>query len=177
MTPADQERFPALPVTLRNGTPAMIRPLRETDGEALAAFYAGIPEGDAYYYCPHPLTREYALRNAANAGSPTEVVLVLEVSGCWISGYAWYRWAEGANASTFGICVARPFQGTGAARQLIARLKEIAPTVGPPVMSLTVQKINPRAVELYKSMGFQIVRDQLRAADGCPEYYMELKVS
>lgn len=53
-------------------------------------------------------------------------------------------------------------------------MKELlAIPAGPPVMSLTVQKRNPKAIELYKSMGFRIVRDQLRAADNCPEFYME----
>ena len=176
MTPADQHRFPRLAVTLRNGTPAVIRPLAESDGAALAAFYAGIHPEDAFFYGPHPLTREYAVRNATNAGSPVEVVLVLEPPGGGIGGYAWYRWTEGEASSLFGICIARPFQGAGAGRQLLARLLEIARTVGPPVMQLTVQKKNPKAVELYTKMGFRIVRDQLRKEDGEPEYYMECQV-
>ena len=173
MTPADQQRFPPLAITLRNGTPAVIRPLAKTDGAGLAKFYAGIPAEDVLFYCPHPLTQEYAFKNAAQAASPTEVVLVLETSGDSISGYAWYRWTEGACASGFGICIARPLQGAGAGKQLMSRLQEIALTVGPPVMSLTVQRKNPKGVELYIKMGFRIIREQLRAADGEPEYYME----
>ena len=56
------------------------------------------------------------------------------------------------------------------------RLKEIAVTVGPPLMTLTVQKKNPKAVELYTRMGFRIIREQLRPADNEPEYYMEMPV-
>ena len=176
MTPADQQRFPPLAITLRNGTPAVIRPLAETDGEALARFYAGIPAEDVLFYCPHPLTREHALKNAAQAASPTQVVLVLEPSGGGIGGYAWYRWEAGALASGFGICIARAFQGAGAGQQLMSRLLEIALTVGPPVMSLTVQKRNPKGVELYTKMGFRVIREQLRAGDNEPEYYMERRV-
>ena len=173
MTPADQRRFPPLAITLRNGTPAVIRPLAATDGAALAAFYAGIPPADVFFYCPHPLTQEYAFKNAAQAFSPTEVVLVLETSKGGIGGYAWYRWKAGVPASGFGICIARTLQGRGAGQQLMARLLEIALTVGPPVMSLTVQKKNPKGVELYAKMGFRVIREQVRAADGEPEYYME----
>jgi len=173
MTPADQQRFPQFAITLRNGTPAVIRPLAKTDGPALAEFYAGIPPADVFFYCPHPLTTENAFKNAAQAASPTEVVLVLETPGGDIGGYAWYRWTAGVAASTFGICVARSWQGAGAGQQLISRLQEIARTVGPPVMSLTVQKNNPKGVELYAKMGFRIIREQLRVTDGEPEYYME----
>ena len=176
MTPSDQRQFPPLAITLRNRTPAVIRPLAETDGAALAQFYGGIPPEDVLFYCPHPLTSEYAFKNAAQAGSPTEVVLVLETTGGGIGGYAWYRWPAGAATSGFGICIARSCQGAGGGQQLMARLLEIARTVGPPVMSLTVQKKNPKGVELYAKMGFCVIREQLRVADSEPEYYMERRV-
>jgi len=176
MTPADQQRFPPLAITLRNSTPAVIRPLAETDGNGLAKFYAGIPAEDVLFYCPHPLTQEYAFKNAAQAASSTEVVLVLETSGDSIGGYAWYRWKVGDVASGFGICIARAFQGAGAGQQLMARLLDVALMVGPSVMSLTVQKKNPKGVELYTKMGFRVIREQLRASDNEPEYYMERRV-
>ena len=57
------------------------------------------------------------------------------------------------------------------------RLLEIAQTVGPLVISLTVQKANPRAIRLYRTMGFRLVREQTRPASNWfpaePEYYME----
>jgi ribosomal protein S18 acetylase RimI-like enzyme len=171
----DQRKFPPQAVTLRDGAKAVVRPLTEADGGALADFYEGIPAEDGYFYQPHPLTRENALNNASRASSPTEVVLVLETPAGGIGGYAWYRWGEGSALSCFGICVARAFQGTGAGQQLMVRLQEIARTVGPEVMMLTVQKKNPKAVQLYTKMGFQIVREQIRA-DGEPEYYMERRV-
>ena len=176
MTPLNQNQYPPLAIILRNGTPAVIRPLAETDGAALAQFYAGIPPEDELFYCPHPLTSEYAFKNAGQAASPTEVVLVLTTAGMSIGGYAWYRWVAGADVSGFGICVARSCQGAGAGPQLMARLLEIARVVGPPVMSLTVQKKNSRGVELYAKMGFRVIREQLRAADSEPEYYMQRSV-
>lgn len=180
MLPETMERFPVIRVTLKNGTEAAIRPLLPEDAEALAEFYAGVPMEDIRFYCPHPLDRAHALSNAANALSPLEVVLVLETPPGRIAGYAWYRWKEpGAARSTFGICVGRSAQGTGAGRALMARLLEMAAEVGPRVMCLTVQKANARAVALYQSMGFRIVREQMRGpmAEGTfppePEYAME----
>jgi ribosomal protein S18 acetylase RimI-like enzyme len=58
----------------------------------------------------------------------------------------------------------------------VDRLLEAARIHGPPVMSLTVQKANKRAVALYRKTGFRIVREQQRATDGEPEYCMELNV-
>ena len=158
-------------VTLRNGVQATVRPLTTEDGPALAEFYAGIPAEDSHFYRPHPLTREQALAKAAGAGRPGLVCLVLETDDNRIGGEAWCRWTEPhAMRSSFGICIRRDLQGVGAGKTLIRLLFEN--TTGPPVISLTVQKANPRAVALYKSMGFRIVREQVRA-DGEPEYYME----
>lgn len=183
MTPEIQAQFPAIVAILKGGSTAIIRPLLPADGKALAAFYANVPEEDIRFYCPHPLDREHALRNAAKADSPFEVVLVLETPEKAIGGYAWYRWAnEHSEKSTFGICISRPYQRLGAGRALMTRLLEIAKAAGPPVISLTVQLANPRAVKLYQDMGFHVVREQLRKGNPAvgwadePEYYMELLI-
>lgn len=183
MRTEDRKHFPPIEVTLGNGVTVSVRPLYETDAEALADFYAAVPREDLRFYLPHPLTREKALENAARADSPLEVVLVLEAPGAVIVGYAWYRWhTEDAPQSHFGICVRRGFQEAGAGTALVKRLLEIAKTVGPPVMALTVQEANKRAVKLYTAMGFRIVREQTRQAnpdlgfEAEPEYAMEAKV-
>ena len=110
-----------------------------------------------------------------------------------IGGYAWYRWNDDAapadaqtparaEKSVFGICVRTDHQGRGAGRALLTRLSEIAKTVGPSVMSLTVQKANERAFGLYRKFGFEVVREQMLARDpdggfdSEPEYYMERRV-
>ncbi len=183
MTPDNMQIFHAITLMLKNGGEAVIRPLTRDDGEALAAFYAGVPCEDIRFYCPHPLDREHALRNAANAESPLEVVLVLETPAQPIAGYAWYRWGNAdADESGFGICVSSACQGSGAGKALMTRLLEIAREIGPPVMTLTVQQANARGVALYRQMGFRIIREQTRAASPQygfgeePEYAMALRV-
>ena len=177
MTPAEQSLFPPLTVSCKDGRRVTIRPLQPTDGPALGDFYESIPKSDIFFYCPHPLTRERALQNAAQALSPTEVVLVIESGNGVIGGYAWYRWSLGSPASAFGICLAPAFKGQGLGEALIRRLKETAQKVGPDTIELTVQKKNTGAVALYRKMGFEIVREQLRQPDNEPEYFMALKIT
>jgi RimJ/RimL family protein N-acetyltransferase len=183
ITPEEGNLFLPHTVQLKNQVQAVIRQLTLQDGEALADFYESIPPEDFRFYCPHPLTRTKAKEMAAAALAPRQVVLVLEAPDHTIGGYAWFRWQEeNASKSGFGMCLRRDFQGTGAARAIITPLLQIAREVGPPVMSLTVQKANVRGVELYKKMGFGIVREQVRPAkpefglEAEPEYYMELKL-
>ncbi len=179
---AEMKKFPPVKVKLKNGAFVCIRFLLPSDGKALAEFYRHVPAEDFRFYCPYPLTEQQALENAAEAFSPAKVVLVLEKEHNQIGGYCWYRWQEGCQCSTFGICISRSLQGTGAGKALMTRLLEIAREVGPPIMSLTVQVANVRAVNLYQKMGFVIVRKQMREEKKElnlppePEYYMEKKV-
>jgi ribosomal protein S18 acetylase RimI-like enzyme len=173
MLPQDQAQFMPFAVMMKSGQTVVIRPLRDSDGPALADFYEQVPPADQKFYYPHPLTREKALHNAANANNQSDVVLVIDDGQGRIGGYAWFRWQGGSDRSSFGICLLESYKGGGLGRALMAQLAEIARTVGPPVMCLTVQKKNPRAVALYTAMGFRIVRDQLRAGDAEPEYWME----
>jgi len=179
MKSEDQEKNPAARVKLDNGAEATLRPLSVADGEALAEFYSQVPRQDVRFYFPHPLDRAHALSNASRADSPLEVVIVLATPRGRIAGYAWYRWQDGDEISRFGICIRPDHQGLGAGRALMERICRIARAVGPPVISLTVQKANRRAIALYKRMGFRIVRSQMRGpieAHGFPsepEYYME----
>jgi len=163
---------------LKDGRRVVVRPLELGDGEALAAFYESVPREDYRFYRPHRLDRQRAMENAANAGSLLEVVLVAQAAADGrIAGYAWYRWKEADARSGFGICIRREFQSCGLGGTLMERLMEIARHVGPPVMCLTVQVANERAVALYRKMGFEVVAQQMLAAkDGFaaePEYRME----
>jgi len=166
-----------LRVSLKNGVSVTIRPLRANDGEALGRLYERVTPADRRFYAPHGLTQEMAQQKAARAASPRFLCLVMETADREIGGYAWYSWEkEESREGIFGICIRKDLQGLGAGKALMKRILEIAKEIGPSIMSLTVQLANPRALALYRSMGFKIVRQQLREADGEPEYYMEKKV-
>jgi ribosomal protein S18 acetylase RimI-like enzyme len=145
----------------------------------LGDFYASLPEIAARFYWPHPLTRENGEKWAAEqADSPCNVTLVLETPGGEIAGYAWYQWpGEEARASVFGICIREDYQSSGAGRALMERLLGIARTVGPPIMQLTCQHANVRAVALYRKMGFEVTKEGMVSArrqfPAEPQYWME----
>jgi len=183
MRPEDKEAHPRTTVTLRNGAEAVLRPLSIQDGRRLGDFYETVPRDDFRFYRPHPLDRAHAMANAADAHSALEAAIVMETPDGEIAGYAWCRWQDhGAEKSNFGICIRRDYQGIGAGAKLIGRLLEIVRAVGPPVVSLTVQKANARALSLYRRCGFQVVREQMRPEDTLngfaaeSEYYMEQRL-
>lgn len=178
MDPRDRTDFPPKEVVLKDGRTGTVRFLRCDDGDRLGDMYDQLSELAARFYWPHPLDREHARQNAARADSPTEVVLVLEMPDEALGGYAWYRWpGERAEASGFGICAASDCQGCGVGRLLMERLLEIAEEIGPPIMRLTCQHANARAVALYRKMGFGIVREGMvkgrRQWPAEPQFWMQ----
>jgi D-alanyl-D-alanine dipeptidase len=175
-----EDRHLAAPrrVTLRDGRLITLRLLEASDDQAVVDFYAAFrPEDGVYYLPPSSRTREAALKRAARADSPYEVCLVLADDAGAIHGEAWYQWSEKRNQSLFGIGIGPDMQGVGAGRLIMTRLMEIGDVYGPPVMDLTVQIENERAWKLYSSLGFVLIRYQMRGAredsPPLPEFYME----
>ncbi len=181
MLPEYQARFKENFVTLRNGVKVNVRPMSKNDADALGEFYESVPRQDFRFYCPYKLDRPTAAEHAALADSPIWVVLVIETPEKKIAGYAWYRMNKPEDKeSVFGICIRPGWQDTGSGRAVMTRLLEVAREVGPPMMNLTVQLANPRAVALYQKMGFVIKREQMRGQvqefPPEPEYFMEQPV-
>lgn len=170
-----------MPVVLKNGRRAFVRPLRNTDGEALAEMYSAITWGEFRFFCPYPLGRATALRNATErADSDQWFIVVIEGEDGKIGGEAWVRRVPAdATQGTFGICIRDVYQNIGTGAALMKRLFEIVKHTGMPTVDLTVQLANHRAVALYQKMGFKIVREQIRPAaavygfEAEPEYFME----
>ena len=178
---SDQQRFSPITVMLKDKSSVVIRFLAEDDAQVYGDFYESIERAAYRFYCPHPLTRENAEKRTAAALSPSVVGLVAVDATQHIVAYASFQWnASEHYSSFFGICIQKPYRGVGLGEILIQRIAEIANVIGPPVMSLTVQKANPCAVELYRKMGFEIIREQMRAqVEEFPpeqEYYMERRV-
>ena len=179
MSPQDRASFAPIITDLKDGRSLTVRFLEPADGEALAEFYESVPRADYRFYSPHPLTRCEALKKAEGRADAATLVCAVGVEdGGRIVGYAWYDWPDAeSQTSTFGICIRRGHQDSGAAQAIMRRLLEAAHTVGPAWMSLTVQKANSRAVALYQKMGFSIVREQTRLPfEEFPaeaEFYME----
>jgi ribosomal protein S18 acetylase RimI-like enzyme len=181
MQKCDQDLFPAVSVTLRDDRIVTLRFLTPGDAEAFGNFYLSIERAAYRFYCPHPLTRENARQRTTATLSPTVVGVVAEDEAQHIIAYASFQWDVSEDKpSFFGICIEKHYRGLGLGEILMQRIAEIAENIGPPVMSLTVQKANPGAVALYRKMGFRVVREQMRGQveefPPEPEYYMERHV-
>ena len=178
----DQQRFPAVTVTLKGPQTLLLRFLAVEDAQAFGDFYESIERTAYRFYCPHPLTRENAEKRTAAALSPSVVGIVAINEDQQIVAYTSFQWkaTDYYTPSFFGICIQKPYRGIGLGEVLMQRIMEIAKEIGPPVMSLTVQKANPHAVTLYRKIGFEIIREQIRQQveelPPEPEYYMERKV-
>jgi GNAT superfamily N-acetyltransferase len=165
MLQEDRERFGPTPADLKDGRRVTLRLLDPADAEALGEFFESVPREDCRFYSPYKLTRLKAAERAADSLHACSILLVAEDEGRRIVGIATCDWKDAHSPSGgFGLCVRRGFQGVGLGGRLMARLLEIAAQVGPPVVTLTVQLANPRAVALYRKMGFRVVREQVRGA-------------
>jgi len=183
MKKTDRSSFKEQKMSLPDGQYIKIRPLNVGDGRALSEFYSTVPEEDFRFYCPHPLDEQHATQNAEKADSPTEIVLVAEAHDNSICGYAWLRWEKtDSPCSTFGICISRSCQGHGLGRALMTCLFETARGIAPQIVHLTVQKANAKGLKLYISMGFKVIKEQVRPAGfqpglkAEPEYLMEMQL-
>jgi ribosomal protein S18 acetylase RimI-like enzyme len=179
MRPQDRARFGPVTATLKNGQTVTVRMAEPTDTDIVAEFYSVVPRKDWRFYSAWPMTRESAQTKVADRADADNFVCALLISTQGrVAGYAWYNWKDATSRdSVFGICIRTEFQECGAGQVVMRRLLEVAREIGPPVMSLTVQLANTRAVALYQKMGFCIVRQQMRPQVAEfppePEYYME----
>ena len=175
MTPEDQKRYAPERVWVSNGMEALIRFLCPLDDAEMREFYNAVPSEDKRFY---PATLEELDKKLAECEKPNAVHLVITTAQGLIFGHAYYRWdGDDSEKSTFGICIRPGYQGIGAGKALMNRLLDISREIGPPVMCLTVQKANERAFEMYKKMGFRVIREQTVGErfgfPAEPEYYME----
>ena len=77
---------------------------------------------------------------------------VLEVDGA-VESYGILSIAAG-ESHVLNLCVSTAWQGCGLGRRMLSRLLEIARDQGADTMLLEVRPSNPRALRLYRSMGF-----------------------
>jgi GNAT superfamily N-acetyltransferase len=146
----------------------VIRRLRATDTDLLAAFFAALGEQSRYWFHPHAFDQATAERicagggiqqppeNPERPGVPREIywLLVAERGGREVvAGYGFYlRWDQSVPA--LGIAVADAFQGLGLGHRLMQFLLDAARSHGRAGARLTVYDDNLRARRLYERFGF-----------------------
>ena len=126
---------------------------------ALTAFFAELlDEGMDHHFHPHPFTAEQAVAIASHAGRDRYAVLLLEGR---VIGYGMLRgWDEGYQIPSLGIAIAAGWRGTGAAGLLMHELHSLARASGATQVRLRVSLDNPRALGLYRRLGYQFAGEE-----------------
>jgi ribosomal protein S18 acetylase RimI-like enzyme len=146
---------------------ATIRPLRESDAEALQRHcYPGAPLEEVQYYvrwCLHPARQRWISR------------LVAEVDGEVVGHAQLTVWGEAGEIGS--LVVAAGFRRQGLARQLIAALLAEAEARGLAELEIGVQQDQPAVVDFYQRLGFaQRAHKNGLSHPACPEPVLRLRM-
>jgi putative acetyltransferase len=83
-------------------------------------------------------------------------------------GLAGFALFDAASGEMDQLCVAPRAQGAGAARALMAALKQASPRI-----ALAVNRDNPRALRFYEREGFRVTGESVNPRSGLPVLAME----
>jgi ribosomal protein S18 acetylase RimI-like enzyme len=128
--------------------------------QALVQFFAALVEGhDDWHFHPHPFTPEAASERVRYQGRD---VYCVAVSGSRVLGYGMLRgWDEGYEVPSLGIAIHPDARGIGLGRAMMLYLHAEARRRGASRIRLKVHPENARAVDLYRSLGYEFgVMDQ-----------------
>jgi putative acetyltransferase len=154
---------------MRNHEPVTLRLKTPDDADALGAMLEACSEQTYHFFHPYRLTRETGRKVAADAGIHC---IVAVVSTGEIAGYVWFALGDDAMPS-IGIVVADPWHERGIGRALMEGIIAAAKSQGKKGLVLTVMADNPRALALYRRVGFVVDGD---ANDPFgPSYHMTLR--
>ena len=152
----------------------VIRDATEADAEALRAYATSLLAENlpGIYGGPAPsLAEEIAYVRSRTA--PANCALIVAVRDGDVLGavdFVGGHHAEEAHAGEFGVSVARGSRGCGLGTRLVDALLAWAPTAGIRRVEVQVFACNPRALALYRRLGFEdegVLREALMV-DGEP---------
>jgi RimJ/RimL family protein N-acetyltransferase len=142
----------ALPgdLVIRHATIADVEPLRSYTHALFAERLPGI-------YRRTPPTIEDEVEFVRSHTEPANSALFVATSGDEVVGlldFVGGSLSENAHAGVFGISVASGMRGCGLGTRLVAELLDWAPTVGIRRVEVRCFSTNPRALALYRRLGF-----------------------
>ena len=134
-------------IEIRKLHPSLIGPLRE--------FFARIDTLEIRnHFSPHEFTDEQAEHLCRYEGADQYFVAL---DGDRVVAYGMLRgWDEGYAIPSLGICVDPRHHGAGLGELMMSHLIGVAQATGAPSVRLKVKRDNPRAIALYRRVGFAL---------------------
>jgi acetyltransferase len=151
-------------VTLRDGTPLHVRPIRPEDAEMERAFVAGLSDQSRYFrffYQLHELTPAMVARfTQIDYDREMALVAVEEAHGApAIVGVVRYIVGADPETAEFAVVVADAWQNRGVGRMLMARLVDCAKGRGIRRIEGAVLRGNPNMLRFVTAFGFTVRDD------------------
>ena len=168
-----------VPLALRSGEPALLRPLRSTDSGVLGRFFLGLSAETISLYGPHPFDQETADRLCAEADTDRAQIRLLllvdagrepQALAYFIVGFVMndadvQRYAargmplDDATDATIAPVVADAHQNSGFGSLLMLHLMPWLRRLGKRRLVLLggVRQHNARAIHFYEKWGFRPV--------------------
>jgi len=144
-------------INTKDGGKVLMRPLRGEDTDILGEFFVGLSKKTEYYFHPHPLDRENAVKTTEKIGNGDGAYFIQTVAEGEREKVVGYVWISDKNdPPEVGICVRDGWQDKGLGTQLMEHIIEAGRRLGKKKLALVVMKDNPRAVHVYEKMGFVI---------------------
>lgn len=149
---------------MRDGTPYVIRPLREADRAHELAFIASLSEDTRFLRMMHPLKvlPAHLLDQLMDVDYDRRMAFVATVDdgdGERFIAVGRYGAVEGSPEAEFGITTADEWQNQGIARALLTRLFDYARSRGIERIVGVILPENVRMIRLARSLGFKAVHD------------------
>ncbi len=149
------EGFPQ-PVTLRDGTHVVIRPLRAIDGSELLEFYRSFPEEERQFLRDDVSSPEWVDRFLKKVDFEEVVSLVAELDGAVIGETTLYRTRYGwtRHVGEIRVAVAHALRRKGLGTALARTLVKLATNMGIEKMVVQVVENQVAARRTFEKLGF-----------------------
>ena len=150
------EGFPRS-LTLRDGTPLTVRPVRRGDQPALLTFYRELPQEDRLFLKDDVTTESWADRFIRRIERGEALSLVAEEDGAILAEATLYRPRHGwsAHVGELRVAVARAHRRKGLATALSGMLVKLATDQGADKLIVEVVENQVAALRTFAKLGFQ----------------------
>jgi len=146
-------------VALRDGSTVRVRPVRDSDWDAMLAFFQGLnPESQYFRFFSGSKNFEPAADWAAKVDYTNRFGLVATTGPHEriVAHAAWQRSDEDPTRAEIAFVNAEDFQGRGLGTILLAHLAEAAEDLGVLIFEAEVLPENHKMVEVFRQSGFQV---------------------